>query len=82
MNAPSPSGSLVRKRSVSIRGHATSFSLEDAFFEIIETIARQRGISVAALVAEIDDARDKRANLSSALRLYVLEWVKRGGKAV
>jgi predicted DNA-binding ribbon-helix-helix protein len=71
-----PSGSLVRKRSVSIRGHATSFSLEDAFFEIIETIARERGISVAALVAEIDDTRDKRANLSSALRLFALEWVK------
>ncbi|WP_420962740.1 ribbon-helix-helix domain-containing protein [Brucella sp. IR073] len=82
MSAPSPSGSLVRKRSVSIRGHATSFSLEDAFFEIIETIARERGVSVAALVAEIDDARDKRANLSSTLRLYALEWVKAGGKAV
>lgn len=73
----SPSGSIVRKRSVTLHGHATSFSLEDAFFEIIETIAASRGMSVSALVAQVDDERDKRANLSSALRLYALEWVKR-----
>ncbi|WP_110748847.1 ribbon-helix-helix domain-containing protein [Phyllobacterium leguminum] len=70
---------MVRKRSISLHGHATSFSLEDAFFEIIETIARERSISLSALVAEVDDGRDKRANLSSALRLYALEWVKSGG---
>ncbi|MBB2971083.1 ribbon-helix-helix domain-containing protein [Mesorhizobium sp. RMAD-H1] len=82
MNAgpASGSGSIVRKRSISIRGHATSFSLEDAFFEIIEAIARQRGMSLAALVTEIDDRRDRRANLSSALRLHALEWVKSGGR--
>ncbi|MGH6760034.1 MAG: ribbon-helix-helix domain-containing protein [Phyllobacterium sp.] len=68
--------SLVRKRSVSIRGHRTSFSLEDPFFEIIESIAEQRQISLAALIADIDAARDRRSNLSSALRIYVLEWIK------
>lgn len=68
--------SLVRKRSVSIRGHRTSFSLEDPFFDVIEAIANQKRISLAALIAEIDAMRDRKSNLSSALRIYALEWVK------
>lgn len=71
------SASGLRKHSVSIRGHATSYTLEDAFYEIIETIARQEGISVAALVARIDAQRDRGNNLSSALRLHALDWVRR-----
>lgn len=66
----------LRKHSVSIRGHATSYTLEDAFFEIIEHIAAERGISVAALVAEADGKRERGTNLSSALRLRALEWLK------
>jgi predicted DNA-binding ribbon-helix-helix protein len=68
--------SAVRKRSVAIRGHRTSFSLEDAFFAEIERLAMLRGIAVAALVAEVDAARDRATNLSSALRLYVLAQLK------
>lgn len=68
--------SLVRKRSLSIRGHRTSVSLEDAFFAELEAMARQRNLALAALVAEIDGARPREANLSSALRLHVLEWLK------
>ncbi|MFZ1774090.1 MAG: ribbon-helix-helix domain-containing protein [Rhizobiaceae bacterium] len=70
--------SLVRKRSLSIRGHRTSVSLEDAFFAELEAIAKSRNIALAALVAEIDGARPRDANLSSALRLHVLEWLKAG----
>lgn len=69
--------SLVRKRSIAIRGHRTSFSLEDAFYRDLEAIAAERGMALAQLVAEIDAARPKEANLSSALRLHVLEWAKR-----
>lgn len=67
----------VRKRSVTIRGHRTSFSLEDVFFDHLESIAAHRNLSIAALVAEIDELRPREANLSSALRLFVLNWVQK-----
>ena len=73
---------LVVKRSVSIRGHRTSFSLEQPFFDDLLAIAAARGMAMAALVAEIDATRRKDANLSSAIRLYVLDWAKgAAGKA-
>lgn len=71
----------VEKRSVTIRGHRTSFSLEQPFYDDLVAIAAQRSLSLAALVAEIDETRTRDANLSSALRLYVLAWAKRGGNA-
>jgi len=66
----------VRKRSISISGHRTSYSLEDAFYIELERIARERNRPLAALVAEIDDARPRDTNLSSALRLFVLNEVR------
>ena len=69
----------VEKRSVTIRGHRTSFSLEQPFYDDLIAIAAERALSLAALVAEIDETRTRDANLSSALRLYVLAWAKRGG---
>lgn len=69
--------SLVRKRSVTIRGHRTSFSLEGPFFDDLQAIAAARGITLAALVAEVDATRPRDANLSSALRIFVLEQAKR-----
>jgi len=66
----------VRKRSVTIRGHRTSFSLEDPFYDIMISIATSRGMTVAGLIAEIDESRDRNSNLSSALRIYVLDWVR------
>jgi predicted DNA-binding ribbon-helix-helix protein len=71
--------SLVRKHSIAIRGHRTSFSLEDAFYMELVGIAAERGMPLAALVAEIDANRPRDANLSSALRIHVLEWL-RGGR--
>ncbi|MHB2264344.1 ribbon-helix-helix domain-containing protein [Aliihoeflea sp. PC F10.4] len=67
----------VTKRSLSIRGHSTSISLEDAFFEELNRIAAERSLSFAALVSIVDEARDRRTNLSSALRLFVLDDLKR-----
>lgn len=64
----------IRKRSVTIAGHATSVSLEDAFWEALGEIAVARGLSLNALVAEIDGARH--GNLSSACRVYVLERLR------
>ncbi|MFD1199486.1 ribbon-helix-helix domain-containing protein [Brucella gallinifaecis] len=68
--------SRLKKRSVNIRGHATSYTLEDPFFEQLEEIAKTRQISVAYLVTEIDEQRDRSVNLSSALRLHILDWLK------
>jgi predicted DNA-binding ribbon-helix-helix protein len=70
--------SAVRKRSVTIRGHRTSYSLEEAFQRELEEIAARRSIPLAALVAEIDERRPRDANLSSALRLFVLDAVRKG----
>jgi len=67
--------SAVRKRSVAIRGHRTSFSIEQDFFDQLEAIAAARGLSLAALVAEIDESRPRDANLSSALRVFVFREV-------
>jgi predicted DNA-binding ribbon-helix-helix protein len=68
--------STVEKRSVSIRGHRTSYSLEKPFYDDLVAIAQSRKMTLAALVASIDAARPAGANLSSALRLYVLDWAK------
>ena len=67
---------MIRKHSATLHGHRTSFSLEDAFWDELQTIARVRGLSLAALIREIDDAREPESNLSSALRLHVLSWIK------
>lgn len=61
----------LKKRSLSIAGHRTSVSLEDAFWTALKAMAERRGLSLAALVAQIDAGRDA-ANLSSALRVAAL----------
>ncbi|WP_176085822.1 ribbon-helix-helix domain-containing protein [Martelella sp. HB161492] len=67
---------MIRKHSVSLHGHKTSFSLEDAFFDELKAIASARDIALAALLREVDDDRPAEVNLSSALRLYVLATLK------
>jgi len=72
----------MRKRSITIHGHRTSISLEDEFWQELSAIAADRGLSLNALVTEIDKVRTSPrqgggANLSSTLRVYVLEQVKR-----
>jgi predicted DNA-binding ribbon-helix-helix protein len=62
----------VVKHSIVIAGHRTSVSLEDAFWRALKEIAAKDGVSLAALVAKVDAGRAE-ANLSSALRVFVLE---------
>ncbi|MCX7898887.1 MAG: ribbon-helix-helix domain-containing protein [Methylocystis sp.] len=62
----------VVKHSIIIAGHRTSVSLEDAFWRALKDIAAAEGVSLAALVARVDAGRGE-ANLSSALRVFVLE---------
>ena len=68
----------VVKRSISIQGHRTSISLEQPFFDALVEIAAVRSMSLAQLVAEVDEARPRRSNLSSALRVHVLAWFREG----
>ena len=69
--------SQVVKRSVVIDGHKTSISLEDAFWSNLKAIAQTQGATVAQTVTTIDGTR-KQGNLSSAVRLFVLDCVRNG----
>jgi len=64
------------KHSVTLRGHRTSVSLEDAFWHEFCSIAAQKDVPLNALVAEIDAARGMDIGLASAIRLYVLQSLK------
>ena len=66
----------LRKRSVQISGHSTSVTLEEPFWDALKEIAAARGLSLNALVEEIDQTRQ--GNLSSAIRVFVLGWFRRG----
>ena len=65
-----------RKRSLTLQGHRTSVSLEDAFWVELQRIAAERDQSVNALVAEIDAGRGVSAGLASAIRVFVLDAIK------
>ena len=64
--------SPVVKRSIVIAGHKTSVSLEDAFWKGLKEIAGGRDMTLSELVATIDSDR-RHGNLSSAIRLFVLD---------
>jgi len=71
--------STVVKRSIVIGGHKTSVSLEDAFWTGLKDIAVSRRTTISDLIATIDSRRQV-GNLSSAIRLFVLEsYQDRGG---
>jgi len=63
------------KRSLVIAGHKTSVSLENEFWNSLKEIASERGTIPTALVAAIDGTR-QHANLSSAIRLFVLDFYR------
>jgi predicted DNA-binding ribbon-helix-helix protein len=64
------------KRSLTLKGHRTSVSLEDAFWNAFREIAEQKSLPINALAAEIDATRDLDTGLASAIRLYVLHHYK------
>ena len=66
----------LTKHSVMIAGHRTSVSLEDPFWAALREVAEARGQSVQALIGAIDAGRGGQ-NLSSAIRVFVLEAVRR-----
>lgn len=66
----------MTKRSITIAGHRTSVSIEAPFWQALGEIAAAKRSSLAATVAEIDRDRPAGTNLSSAIRLTVLEWYR------
>lgn len=61
----------LKKHSIIIAGHQTSITLENIFWHRLKKIARAREISLSVLISEID--ADREANLSSAIRVFVLK---------
>jgi predicted DNA-binding ribbon-helix-helix protein len=75
-SAPEPvMKSLIVKRSIVISGHKTSVSLEDAFWKGLKEVAGGRSMTLSDLIASIDTGR-KHGNLSSAIRLFVLDFYR------
>jgi predicted DNA-binding ribbon-helix-helix protein len=75
------SPTTIRRHSVTLQGHRTSISLENAFWDRLRSIALRRGISINLLITEIDKTRD--GNLSSALRVLALEdAIQESGKSM
>jgi predicted DNA-binding ribbon-helix-helix protein len=64
------------KRSLTLRGHRTSVSLEDEFWQAFRAIAAERGATVNGLATEVDEARGADAGLASAIRVFVLSHYK------
>ena len=65
--------STIVKRSTIIAGHKTSVSLEDAFWKALKSIAKEHDMKLSELITSIDSDR-QHSNLSSAIRLYVLNY--------
>ena len=64
------------KRSLTLKGHRTSVSLEEPFWIAFRDIAQEQGKPVNQLAAEIDADRGIEMGLASAIRLYVLAWFR------
>lgn len=70
---------LLEKRSISLSGHRTSVALEPEYWAVVERMASERGLSVAALVASVDRTRGPR-NLASAIRVAILRELDSRGR--
>ena len=66
------------KRSLTLRGHRTSVSLEAAFWEAFRDIAAAEGVPLNALAARIDAGRAEEAGLASAIRVFILNHYRKG----
>jgi predicted DNA-binding ribbon-helix-helix protein len=65
--------STVAKRSIVVDGHKTSVSVEDIFWISLKEVAKEQAMTISNLVGSIDAKRVRGANLSSAIRVYILD---------
>lgn len=68
-----------QKRSLTLRGHRTSVSLEEPFWNAFLMIAKSEGQTINGLAAKIDEDRGVESGLATAIRLYVLRWYQSRG---
>ncbi len=66
---------IPKKRSLTLKGHRTSISLEDAFWSALNDIANKQTKSISELVELIDENRGE-AGLSSTIRIYILQYYR------
>ena len=66
---------IPKKRSLTLKGHRTSISLEDAFWAALNDIAGKQTKSISELVESIDENRGE-AGLSSTIRIYILQYYR------
>lgn len=64
------------KRSVVVQGHATSVRLEPEFWEVIDQICQQQGVSLSQLIINIEERQQTKQNLASQLRVFCLKSAK------
>ena len=67
----------MKKLSVSLSGHQTSISLEPEFIAELQRIAKTRNTSVASIISYIDTTRKPDTNLSSAIRVWILNTIRK-----
>lgn len=72
---------IVKKRSLTISGHRTSISLENAYWQALTDLAHAQGKTISTVVTEIDQARGE-GGLSSAIRVHLLEYFRRQAKSL
>jgi predicted DNA-binding ribbon-helix-helix protein len=63
---------MLEKHSISLSGHRTSIALEPEFWAVLREIAGREGVTLAALIGQVDAGRGPEQPLASALRVYVL----------
>ena len=71
---------MLKKRSISLAGHATSLALEPEFWAVLDQMASAESVSLPELIGRIDEARGA-SLLASACRVWALEWVGRPGNS-
>ena len=64
------------KRSLTLKGHRTSVSLEDEFWQAFREISKAKSMPINVLASEIDAARDPETGLASAMRVFILNWYR------
>jgi predicted DNA-binding ribbon-helix-helix protein len=69
---------VLKKRSITLYGHATSVALEPEFWEALEALARAEGANLISLIGRIDETRSGRP-LASACRIAALRWAQSRG---
>ncbi len=65
----------MKKLSVVLNGHQTSISLEEIFIETLKNIAKKENTSIASIINKIDSARTGNSNLSSEIRIWIMNYL-------